>query len=303
MILFEFQVHQNLVKTNNFIKKYMKRIFSIVLFLLFVSSAFAQEAVDLIRKDFLDSKSKIVLVAAHRAAHNNFPENSLPAILETIELGVDIAELDLKVTKDGVPVLMHDGTINRTTTGSGAPSEYTLEELKKFRLIHKKDTTDYRIPTFDEALKLIKNKIMVDIDLKTDQLDPIIAVIRENDCEDHVFFFDNDYEALQYIKDVDSEFMLMPRAYSYEMADSAIVRFNPEVIHIDFSFYTKEVSKLIRSNNTRIWINALGTMDPALGTKNEDEAMGKLLKYKANIIQTDQPALLLKALRKRKLHQ
>jgi glycerophosphoryl diester phosphodiesterase len=95
----------------------------------------------------------------------------------------------------------------------------------------------------------------------------------------------------------------MPRAYSYEMADSAIARFRPEVIHIDFSFYTKEVSKLIRSNDARIWINALGTMDPALGTAKEDEAMDKLLKHKANIIQTDQPKLWLEALRKRKLHQ
>lgn len=281
----------------------MKRIFSVVIFLFYVSLTFGQQTIEQIRKDFLNPKSKVVMVAAHRAAHNNFPENSIPAIKETIKLGVDIAELDVKVTKDGVPVLMHDGTIDRTTTGSGKPSDYTLKELKEFRLKHEGEITDYQIPTFDEALKLIKNNIMVDIDLKTDQLDPIIAVIKENGCEDHVFFFDNDYHALQYIKDADSKFMLMPRAYSYEMADSAIVRFSPEVIHIDFSFYTKEVSKLIRSNDARIWINALGAMDPALGTTNEDEAMGKLLKYKANIIQTDQPKLLLEALRKRKLHQ
>ncbi len=281
----------------------MKRVFSIFLFFIYFTTSFAQETVDQIRKDFLDANSKMVLVAAHRGAHNNHPENSLPGILETIDLGVDIVELDVKVTKDGVAVLMHDGTIDRTTTGSGKPSEYTLEELKKFRLIHKKDTTENQIPTFAEALKLIKNNIMVDIDIKTDRLDPMIAAIKNCGCEDQVFFFDNDYEALQYVRKADPKFMLMPRAYSYEMADSAIARFNPEVVHIDFKFYTAEVVHLIKSNNSRIWINALGLPDMAFGTKNEDQALDKILKYGANIIQTDQPKLLLEALIKRNLHR
>lgn len=279
-----------------------KRIFSVVVFLCVAVLTTAQAQVDDIRKHFLDAKSNVVLVAAHRAAHIEDPENSIPAILKAIELGVDIIELDVKVSKDGVPVLMHDGTIDRTTTGSGKPSDYTYEELKQFPLVHEGKTTDQLIPTFDEALKLIKGKIMVDIDLKTDQLDPIIEDIRRNGCEDHVFFFDSDYDALDYVKQADQNFYLMPRAYSYEMADSAIVQFKPEVIHIDFKFYNSEVVELIKSNNARVWINALGLPDTAFGTGNEDKAMDKILKYGANIIQTDQPELLLKALQKRSLH-
>lgn len=280
----------------------MKRFFSAFLFFIWVSIGVAQGQVDEIRRHFLDAQSDVVLVAAHRAAHINYPENSIPSIKEAIRLGIDIVELDVKVSKDGIPVLMHDGTINRTTTGSGKPSEYTYEELKQFRLIHEGDTTDQLIPTFDEALNLIKGKVMVDIDLKTDQLDPIIEVIRQNDCEDHVFFFDNDYEALEYVKKQNPDFYLMPRAYSYEMADSAIVRFKPEVIHIDFKFYTSEVVQLIKSNNARVWINSLGLPDMAIGTNNEDSAIDKLLNHGANIIQTDQPELLLNALKKRNLH-
>lgn len=279
-----------------------KRIFVVAIAFCFLSLTRVQAQVDEIRKHFLDANSKVVLVAAHRAAHNNFPENSIPSIKEAIRLGVDIVELDVKVSKDGIPVLMHDGTIDRTTTGSGKPSDYTHEELMHFKLIHEGDTTEEKIPTFDEALRLIKGKIMVDIDLKTDQLDPIIADIKKNECEDHVFFFDNDYEALQYVKDVDKHFYLMPRAYSYEMADSAIVRFKPEVVHIDFKFYNKEVVQLIKSNNARVWINALGLPDMVFGTENEDKAIDRILEYGANIIQTDQPELLLKALKKRKLH-
>lgn len=281
----------------------MKKFLSTVLFVLYVSIAFAQSAVEDIRKDFLDVNSNIVLVAAHRAAHNHYPENSLPAIQEAIDLGIDIVELDVKVTKDGVAVLMHDGTIDRTTTGTGKPSDYTLAELRKFKLLHNNETTNEQIPTFEEALKLVKNKIMIDIDLKTDQLDPIIEAIKKQGCEDQVFFFDNDYHALEYVKKSDPEFMLMPRAYSYEMADSALVLFKPEVIHIDFSFYNDKVVKLIKIGNARIWINALGKIDQKLGTKKEEKAMDKILKFGANIIQTDQPKILLEALRNRNLHR
>lgn len=281
---------------------FRKKVFSVVVFFCYVALTIAHGQVDEIRANFLDANSDVVLVAAHRAAHNQFPENSIPSILEAIRLGVDIVELDVKVTKDGIPVLMHDGTIDRTTTGTGKPSDYTYEELKQFRLVHDDEATDQLIPSFDEALKLIKGKIMVDIDLKTDQLDPIIADIKRNFCEDHVFFFDNDYEALQYIRDINPKFYLMPRAYSYEMADAAITRFKPEVIHIDPKFYDGKVVKLIKSNNARIWINALGIPDMSLGTKNEDQALDKILLHGANIIQTDKPEALLKALKKRKLH-
>ena len=282
----------------------MLRTSKYIIFFLILSAGFAlgQGRVDQIRKEFLDPQSKVVLVAAHRAAHTEYPENSLPAIRHSIELGVDIVELDVRVTKDGVPVLMHDGKIDRTTTGKGKPSDYTLDELQQFHLVHEGVTTEYRIPTFEEALKLVKGNIMVDIDLKTDKLDPIIEVIRKTGCEDHVFFFDNDYNALQYVRDADPDFMLMPRAYSYEMADSALTRFHPQVIHIDFKFYNQKVVDLIKSNNARVWINALGLIDVGLGTENEEKAMEKLLKYGANIVQTDKPELLLKALKKRNLH-
>jgi glycerophosphoryl diester phosphodiesterase len=280
----------------------MRSILSILFFTGIAFIGFAQTPVDAIRDRFLDADSEIVMVAAHRAAHLEFPENSLPAIQEAIHIGVDIVELDVKVTKDGIPILMHDGTINRTTTGTGKPSDFTLEELRQFRLIHQGETTDEVIPTFEEALMLVKHKVLVDIDIKTDQLDPIIDVIKKLECEDQVFWFDNDYEALEHVRNADHHFMLMPRAYSIEMADSAIVRFQPEVVHIDFSFYTEDVTALIKDGDARIWINALNAYDPAFGTEKEDEALEKILKFGANIIQTDQPELLLNLLRKKGLH-
>ena len=280
----------------------MKKLIGFLLISVYASLVFGQKGVDQIRAELLDSESNIVLVAAHRAAHLNHPENSIPAIKAAIEMGVDILELDVKVTKDSIPILMHDRTIDRTTTGTGEPSEFTYKELMKLRLVHNGVTTKEKIPTFKQALKLAKGKVLIDIDIKTDKLDPIIAEIKRQKLEDHVFWFDNDFEALDYVESIDKDFMLMPRAYSYEMADSAITRFQPELIHIDFSFYDKEVVELIKTNRARVWINALGEPDKLLAEGKEDEALEGLLKHGANVIQTDQPAILIRALEKRALH-
>ena len=89
---------------------------------------------EMIAAQIHDPNSKYVIVVCHRGDWRNFPENSIPAIESVIRMGADMVELDLKMTKDSVLVLSHDATINRCTTGRGRVSDYTYEELCKFRL-------------------------------------------------------------------------------------------------------------------------------------------------------------------------
>ena len=275
----------------------------LIILLVSCSRPESTDKVDEILEKFHDANSEYVMVAAHRAAHNGFPENSLPAIKKAIDLGVDIVELDVKTSKDGIPVLMHDGTIDRTTNGSGKLEEFTLLELKSFRLKKRDGTlTEEKIPTFEEALNLIYGDIMVDVDLKTGLVTPIVDVVKKTNTQKQVFYFDSDYNVLNEIRELDESSLIMPRSYSYEMADSALRVFSPEVVHIDPSFYTPEVTQLIRNQNARIWINALGESDEMIRRGNIEEAMNNILLYRANIIQTDEPELILKYLRINKLH-
>lgn len=87
-----------------------------------------------ILKEFHDPASKTVLVAAHRGAHKGNFENSIASTLRSIELGVDIIEVDVRTTKDGKLVLMHDSSIDRTTTGEGKVGDLTFEQIRKYRL-------------------------------------------------------------------------------------------------------------------------------------------------------------------------
>ena len=79
----------------------------------------AQNKVSEIRENLLNGKPDQILVVSHRADWRNAPENSLQAIQNCIDMGVDMVEVDLKKTKDGHLILMHDRLINRTMNGKG----------------------------------------------------------------------------------------------------------------------------------------------------------------------------------------
>ena len=264
--------------------------------------AFSQGNVDALRRTLLDASSPTVMVASHRAVHNKFPENSLSAIKESIRIGVDIIEIDVKVSKDGVPFLMHDRTLDRTTTGKGDPEALTWEQLQKLFVVDKGKITKLKIPRLEEALKLAHGQILVDLDLKTDRIEHVLDVVNKTETKDIVFFFDSDYEVLSRIRAADGNFMIMPRAHSLEEVDSAIMQFDPPIVHIDFSFYSPECVSAIQASSARVWINALGAPDDDIRRGRNKRALKKLLQHGTSIIQTDEPQLLLQALREEGLH-
>ena len=113
-----------------------------------------------------DPSSKYVMVITHRGDWRNYPENSIPAIESVIRMGADMMELDVKMTKDSVLVLMHDKTIDRMTNGKGKVSDFTYDSLKTFRMrrAHNVVTDSIRIPTLREALLCCKDRILVNVD-------------------------------------------------------------------------------------------------------------------------------------------
>ena len=154
----------------------IKRICCIGLFFLGCLSSNAQQVGLALQVPVEDE----VLVVSHRGDWRNAPENSLQAIQNCIDMGVDMVEVDLKKTKDGHLILMHDKTLNRTTTGKGKPEDYTLAELKEMRLKngagHK---TRHQIPTFEECMLLCKGKIMVNVDKGYDYFKEAYAILKK----------------------------------------------------------------------------------------------------------------------------
>lgn len=273
----------------------------------FILSVHGQSTtLDSILHDFRQRPDR-VLVAAHRAPHASQPENSLAAIREAIQLGVDIAELDVRQTKDGVLVLMHDKTITRTTGKPGGTGDYTYAQLREFPLLHNGQPTKERIPTFEEALLLAKGKILVDVDFKEgtpEAARKAYAEIKSTGTTQQVIFFLYDYKEIPLLQSWDAQIPIMPRAYSAAETAAILQMGKFPAIHLDESYYTDSLARGLRTTGTRVWLNALGKYDKA-----EKEAPGTgfvqlLAKYPAvNIIQTDLPGELLAYLRTKGLHR
>ena len=275
---------------------------SFVFIFFFGSIVASAQQIEALRRDLLEPTSATVLVAAHRGVHNFYPENSLKAIQESIRIGVDIVEIDVKVSKDGIPFLMHDAKLDRTTTGKGDAESLTWPELQQLFIVNKGKKTSLKIPTLEEALVIARDKILVDLDIKTDNIEAVVNVIKKTETTDIVLFFDSNYALLAKVQQINKNFLIMPRAHNPTQADSLISVFDPPVVHIDFSFYDHETTQMIKSSFARVWINSLGDPDIDLAKGKTKHALKKLLENGANILQTDEPALLLKALREQSLH-
>ncbi|AXT56900.1 glycerophosphodiester phosphodiesterase [Aquimarina sp. AD1] len=100
-------------------------------------------------------------IIGHRGAAGLVAENTVESIAEAFKYNVDGIEIDIHKCKSGELVVIHDETLERTTNGKGKVSEFTLQELKKYRT-----KEGYRIPTLNEVLDFINAKCILNIELK-----------------------------------------------------------------------------------------------------------------------------------------
>lgn len=114
-------------------------------------------------------KNKIP-VAAHRGNSKYYPENTICAFQSAIDLKVDMVEIDLHMTLDGVMILMHDHRVDRTSNGTGLIREKTLDEMNLLDVGSWKDEkfAGERVPTFEEFLELFKDQkdMLFNVELK-----------------------------------------------------------------------------------------------------------------------------------------
>ena len=164
-------------------KKY-HLLFYLILLNLTVTANNRTEALLSILKS---NKPDYIFVVAHRGDWRHAPENSIAAIKSAISIGADMVEIDIQKTKDGDFVLMHDNSIDRTTNGKGYINNYTVKELKNFKLRYNSgELSKETIPTLKEALSACKGKILVNIDKGENYLSDIEPIIKEAGMENYI---------------------------------------------------------------------------------------------------------------------
>ena len=277
---------------------------------------------EMIAAQIHNPNSKYVVVACHRGDWRNYPENSIPAIESIIRMGADIMELDLKLTKDSVLVLSHDWTIDRCTTGKGRVSDYTLDELKQFRLrrAHGVATDSLHICTLREALECCKDRICVNVDQGYEYYDMVLAITEELGVTDQILIKGKHSVASVAEKMAAHEhnMMYMPiidiqkeqgQKLFQEYMDTKTV---PLAYEVCWKKLTPEVSdcfKKVVESGSKLWVNTIwGSLcgylddDKALDCGDPAEVYDQIIALGASMIQTDRPEQLLNYLRKKGLH-
>lgn len=234
----------------------------------------------------------------HRGATMFAPENTLTGIDVAIEMGMDAIEVDVRPTLDGVLILMHDDTVDRTTDGSGSVSEMTLEEIRQLHVVSAfDDIPDQAVPTFAEALEALAGRALVNVDAKTDRMDLIAADIVAAGMQRWCFVqVDNIDEGLV-LRAADPTILVMPDAESPADVQTYHDALSPELYEFPWQADESEPIEAALQLGSRATQDALGVTDAAaiVHESNGDDpcvAYQSMWELGITLIQTDAPHLL-----------
>ena len=252
---------------------------------------------------YADPSCTSPLVAGHRMSTQFAPENSLSALRAAILLGVDIVETDVRLTADGVVVLIHDGTIDRTLEGSGEVSQLTLAQIQAIPMkTEGKPAGDYgcdRVPTLEQAMDVAAGKVVVELEVKDS--DAGVQAAQELSAAgllDTSFFLcdTSECEALRAAVP-DAPIMTRPQAPE-EVASHIAYQPPPILVHIDpwESFLTPEVLDAIHGVGAKAFANAFLAADVEALTSGRLAAYVEMYDSGLDVVQTEFPHWALTAL-------
>lgn len=256
------------------------------------------------------------LLVAHRGEDSGAPENSLAAIAAAHDRGADVVEVDVRQTKDGVLVLMHDGDVKRTTDGetrlagkSLSVTDLTWPELQTLVLDDPTGGCDgaladskpqrCRVPTLAEAVQVAKGKVLLMLDFKSGDHLAVAKVVADAEALETVYFFDSALDKLAQIQAQYPGFVVMPRA---DDAGSTLQLLQPNwpVVHIDPGYLT-DVAQAARQKGNKLFLNVFVPMDvfyklaadgDPTALETAETGVRDLLNGGARLLQTDRVSQL-----------
>ena len=229
-------------------------------------------------------------VIAHRGASGYAPENTLEAFLLAIEQGADGIELDVQLSRDGIPVVIHDETIDRVTDRTGYVKDYTLQELKELTVLKDRfpQYSQSKIPTLKEVLEAVKSSgIQVNIELKTgiywypDIEKKVAEIVEETGMKEKIIYSSFNHYSVQRIKEIvpDAETAYLYSDVILNVEDYArktkVDGLHPAVYHVKMADFLK--GYIESGLNVRVW------------TVNEEADMKELTEAGVTAVITNYP--------------
>ncbi|WP_327267576.1 glycerophosphodiester phosphodiesterase family protein [Streptomyces sp. NBC_01218] len=221
-------------------------------------------------RDLLDhGPDAKILTAAHRGQWRSAPENSLRAFEAAFADGAELVETDVRTTRDGVLVLMHDPTVDRTTDGTGAVADLTWAQLGRLRLREglgggRAAVTGERVPTLEEAMEVARDRGLVNLDKGWAEREAVWDVLTRTGTV-HNGLFKSDAP----VAEVEEFLAAHPRAlYMHKITDAGIgdvERFGddrPVAYEVTFDSVQDAVARRpfldALARHSRVWSNTMG---------------------------------------------
>jgi glycerophosphoryl diester phosphodiesterase len=233
------------------------------------------------------------LIFGHRGAKAYAPMNTIPSFELAVEQGADGVELDIWLSKDGYPVILHNDTVDETTDGHGDIQEKTLAEIKAL------DAGSYfdakfvgtQVPTLDEVFEAVGKKLIINVEIKSnetrrDGIEKVVAdCLARHNMQRRVIVSSFDPRVLKTFRGIMSD---VPIGYLY----APNYTFFPEIMetlphearHPHFSVLTPEYIESLRGYRINTW------------TVNEPEQVKEFIELGIDAIITDKPDMAVKVL-------
>lgn len=228
------------------------------------------------------------VVIAHRGDHENVPENTLAAYRQAIVCGADYVEVDLRTTRDGRFVVMHDATVDRTTDGKGEVKALKYRDIRKLKIYGTRngDPGTYRVPGFKEVLKTCRDHINIYLDFKSGDVRRAYRLMKKSGMQDHVVVYLNNEEQYKAWKQVAPGLPLMaslPESMDLGQLDSLLDK--KEISVVD-NAYREERIEFLHARGIAVWSD--------VESEGEGPAVWqKMLDSGADGLQTDHPRELI----------
>lgn len=288
----------------------MKKLFFAGAILMLSIQASAQKlhklnfkTVDEMYKYFEYASDKKVISGHRGTIENHMPENSIPSMKEVLKHTVAIFEIDPRLTKDSIPVMVHDATLDRTTTGTGKVIDYTWAELKKLKLKDKQgQATKYKINTLDEMINWAKGKTILNLDKKDLPMEMTAEIIRKHNAYAWVWVTVHNVEQARFYLEKNPKQYLSMHIKTKQDLDKFVqsgLPFNRMIVYIgpEIKAANQDMYKFFHAKGVMCMISSAPTYDKLPTKEERAEKFRAVFADGASILESDLPIEVSQALK------
>lgn len=236
------------------------------------------------------------LISAHRGGRRipGFPENSMEVFKYTTDSIPAMLECDISITSDGVLMIMHDNSLDRTTTGTGEIASQTWESMQNLNLVDDfGDPTTFKIPTLEEVLSWAKGKALLSLDVKRGvPFKNVIDMVEEFGMEDYVVVITYNVNDALTVHRLNDRLMISVSIRNEEewlrMKTSGIP-FDRMVAFTGTRLSPKSLFDELHQENIPAILGTLGNLDQQAAAQGDSLTYTRFLDLGADILATDRP--------------